>query len=94
MKNLKILTGAVSGTPQCLPNNAIYSGNTKIAQVFGRTVEEANANTILFSKAPELLEELKHVVRALKTVSSFGATTSIIENAEKLIKDANYYELR
>lgn len=52
------------------------------------TLEECKANALLISKAPEMMEELKHLVRALKTVSSFGATASIIEHAENLIKEA------
>ena len=50
--------------------------------------EEYKANAQLISKAPEMLEEIKHLVKALKAVNSFGATKPIIEHAEQLIKEA------
>lgn len=41
------------------------------------------------SVSPQLLEELKHCVEALKLIKSpLGATSSIIERAEKLIQKA------
>lgn len=36
-------------------------------------------------RTAELVSEIKHLVKALKVVYSFGATTPIIEHAEKLI---------
>lgn len=42
----------------------------------------------LIAAAPELLAELQHCVRALKIISSFGATQPIIEHAEKVINKA------
>jgi len=50
--------------------------------------DELRANALLISKAPEMLEELKHLVKALKAINSFGATKPIIEHAEQLIKEA------
>lgn len=38
----------------------------------------------------ELAKELAHVVKALKTVSSFGATTPIIEHAEGILTKHNH----
>lgn len=59
-----------------------------ICAVFGKTEEECYRNANLIECAPELVQELKHLVNALKIVSSFGATTSIINHAELLIKKA------
>jgi hypothetical protein len=51
-------------------------------------VEEYEANALLISKAPEMLEELKFAVRVLKDVHSVGASTPMLERWEKLIKEA------
>lgn len=37
-----------------------------------------------------LVEELTHVVKALETVSSFGATTPIIEHAKQLLTEIKH----
>jgi hypothetical protein len=50
--------------------------------------DEIKANALLISKAPEMLEELKIAVKALKAVHSLGASTPIIKRWEKLIKEA------
>lgn len=53
----------------------------------GNAIEDA-CNAQLIAAAPELLSELRHVVNALKTVSSFGATEPIIKHAEAVISKA------
>lgn len=53
----KIVTRTTQGTPMCLPNNTIYAGSIKLAQVFGNNREEATFNTILLSKAPEMIKQ-------------------------------------
>ena len=50
--------------------------------------EDEQAKAQLISKAPEILEELKIAVKALKAVNSLGATKPIIERWENLIKEA------
>lgn len=54
-----------------------------------KTKEEALYNAHLIINAKKMFEELKHLARALKTVTSFGATTPIIEHAEQLLKEAS-----
>lgn len=50
--------------------------------------EEIQANARLIAAAPDLLKALEHCVNALKVVYSMGATTPIIERAEKVINKA------
>ena len=65
-----------------------YKGSIAEVYYFDDGEDTAELNALLISKAPEMLEELKHLVKALKVVSSFGATNGIIEHAENLIKEA------
>lgn len=51
-------------------------------------IDEVEANAQLIAAASELLSELQHVVKALETVSSFGATTPIINRAKSIINKA------
>ncbi|MGH1520583.1 hypothetical protein [Chryseobacterium sp. JK1] len=50
--------------------------------------DESEYNALLFTKAPEMLEEIKRLVKALKIVSPYRVTGSVIDHAEKLIKEA------
>lgn len=58
----------------------------------GKTNTEApeisEANAKLIAAAPEMLEHLQYAVKALKSISSFGATTPIIDRLESVIKKA------
>ena len=54
-------------------------------------IEYSNQQTQeLQEQNAELAKELAHVVKALKTVSSFGATTPIIEHAEGILTKYNH----
>jgi hypothetical protein len=55
---------------------------------YAKEKTEIEANMLLYSKAPEMLEMLKYSLEALKVVTSFGATKPVIERIEKLIKEA------
>lgn len=79
--------GATSGTIQCPPNNVIFAGKIKIAQVFGETVEEANANTILFSKAPEMLKMLDKLREAILS-EDYARMFAVSQSTKNLIKEA------
>lgn len=50
---------------------------------------KANAELIIkaVNNHNRLVEELTHVVKALETVSSFGATTPIIDHAKQLLAE-------
>lgn len=61
---------------------------TEYHTVSDRILKEAKSNALLISKAPEMLEMLKVLVKVLKTINIFGATKRIIEKADKLIKEA------
>ncbi|MDR6548490.1 hypothetical protein J2810_004580 [Chryseobacterium rhizosphaerae] len=51
-----------------------------------KTAEQRQyANAKLFTMSKIVLAELEHVVKALETVSSMGATKSIIEHAKQVI---------
>jgi len=66
----------------------VFSNDTgrNVLDCYHKEMNEANA--LLMSKAPEMLKELKHAAKVLKTIYSFGATAPIIERWEKLIKEA------
>lgn len=81
------------GTPAGWRVESFIGGNTEImygTDIIATMVKNKGKlfNAKLISKAPEMFEEIKHLVRALKTVSSFGATQPIIEHAEQLLKEA------
>lgn len=67
-----------------------FKGEVKLWYHHGdtQTKEEAEANARLIASAPKLLEELTQCVKALKAINSMGATTPIIERAEKVIEKA------
>lgn len=54
----------------------------------GENEEEEIANAKLIATAPEMLEGLEYAIKAIKAISSFGATTPIIERLENIIKKA------
>lgn len=76
----------IKGTGDIEGRTVIANVSPKMNYSRGMTTQCANAQ--LMAAAPELLEELKQCVEALKVVSSFGATKPIIERAEKTINKA------
>lgn len=65
--------------------------NQLILGAYKNAVERLNKETQeLQEQNAELAKELAHVVKALKTVSSFGATTPIIEHAEGILTKHNH----
>lgn len=79
--------------------SSVYSENEeKLIHISGKNNEEAQANALLISKAPEVIAKLKESTDILKSVlflfenemafsTRFGVKTQIEEN-ENLIKEA------
>jgi len=71
-----------------IKNNGTTVSQCYAYSFFGiKSIQEANYNALLISKAPEMLEMLEYLVKALKAVTS-SATKPIIKRAENLIKEA------
>lgn len=68
-EDFKILTGTTEGTAMCLPNNSIYAGKIRLAQVYGKTKEEAQANCLLMSMSKKMLQMLSKKRDYLEEIS-------------------------
>ncbi len=88
-EKFKIQTATTQGTPMCLPNNTIYAGKIRLAQVFGNTVEEATANAILLSKSKDMLNFLIKLKQEWEEDDlRYGGENFHMEEITNLIKQA------
>jgi len=60
------------------------SGQVKVSKVSGSNYEEAKANALLISKAPEMLEMLQYILKEYRNSEGFSSHDSqLIENTIK-----------